>query len=384
MKRKLLFLSDAVSASSGLARITRDLCTRVHEHLSGEFEIASVGYGGVGTGKYPWHQYHLHDVTNWLVPELPEVWADFVGDDEGILFCVWDASRLYWLANPSSCPIPHLRRFVENARMKTWAYHAIDAEGPNGKVSGRIAEILKGFDRVLDYSAFSSRVTGYPQHLPHGIDTSVFFPRNKKQARRQFMDSGFQGLREDSLLVGIVATNQARKNWQLGIEACKILLDRGHDVRLWCHTDTMERYWSIPSLVMDYGLAGRVVMTTNRLTDEQLSWMYSACDVTLGIGPEGFGYPIAESLACGVPVVSGDYAAQAEFVPKQGLVDPIAFHYEGAFCSKRPIFDPVEWADRVYLMRLTAGQVATHSLMPESLDWNTLWPRWEKWFRGGL
>jgi len=382
-RKKILFLSDSVSATSGLGRITRDLAIRVHEHLSDVYEVASVGYGGTGSVSIPFKEYHLHDVNNWLVPELPAIWNDFVGDEEGILMAVWDLSRLYWLGIPESCPIPFLRQWVENAKMKKWAYHALDAEGPNGKLSYRIAQTMKGFDRVLDYSDFSSKITGNPTHLPHGIDTTVFTPHPLAEARERFIKSGFLGLKPDSLLIGIVATNQARKNWQLGFETAKILLDRGHDVRLWAHTDILDRYWSIGNLIVDYGLQGRAAATLNRFTDDQMAWMYSACNLTLGIGPEGFGYPIAESLACGVPCICGSYGAQAEFAPKAMQVAPIAYTYEGAFCSKRPVHAPGMWADKVEKCLALRSE---KSLLPASVDWNgpTLWPAWEKWFREGL
>jgi glycosyltransferase involved in cell wall biosynthesis len=377
-RKKVLFLSDAVSCTSGLGRITRDLALRVHQHLGDTFEVGSVGYGGTGSSAIPWKEYHLHDVNNWLVPELPAIWQDFAGDEEAILFCVWDMSRLYWLGIPQTCPVPHLRQWVEKAKMKKWAYHAIDAEGPNGKLSTRIAETMKGFDRVLDYSAFSSEITGNPDHLPHGIDSSVFYPRDHTEARSSFIKSGFMGLKPDSLLIGIVATNQARKNWQLGIETCRVLIDRGHDVRLWAHTDVLDRYWSIGTLIADYGLQGRVAVTVSRFSDEQMAWMYSACDVTLGIAPEGFGYPIAESLACGVPCICGSYGAQAEYVPKQMQADPLAYFHEGAFCSKRPVHDATKWAARV---EINIGQPTS---LPEAINWKHLWPAWEKWFREGL
>jgi glycosyltransferase involved in cell wall biosynthesis len=267
--------------------------------------------------------------------------------------------------------------------MKKWIYGAIDAEGPLGGLSHRIKETYKGFDRVLDYSAFSSKITGHSEHLPHGVDTTVFYPRDHKQAREAFAMSGFAGLTKDSLLIGIVATNQARKNWQLGMETCKILLDRGHDVRLWAHVDILDRYWSIGNLIADYGMAGRVAVTNQRFTDEQMCWMYSACDVTLSIAPEGFGYSSGESLACGIPTICGSYGAQAEFVPPGMQVDPIAYFYEGAYCSKRPVHSPIEWADAVEAWHHNRDD---RSLLPSHVDWNggTLWPAWEKWFRGGL
>lgn len=381
-RKKILFLSDAVSCTSGLGRITRDLAMGVHRVLGANFEVASVGYGSPGSAAIPFKEYHLHNIDNWVVQELPAIWKDFVGEEDGILMVVWDMSRLYWLGMPQTCPNPHLRKWVETARMQKWAYHAIDAEGPNGKLSHRIAETMKGFDRVLDYSAFSSKITGNPEFLRHGIDSTVFYPRDKATSRAEFAKSGFVGLKPDSLLLGVVATNQPRKNWQLAMETARILLERGHDVRLWAHTDVMDRYWSLGNLVVDYGLVGRVAITTHRFTDEQMCYMYSACDATLGIAPEGFGYPIAESLACGVPCICGSYGAQSEFVPKSMQVTPVAYFHEGAYCSKRPVHHASAWAKRV---EDVLGEKKPVSL-PESIDWagGTLWPSWAKWFMDGI
>jgi len=414
-QKPILFVSDSISSSSGLGRITKDLAVRVHENLGDVYRVGTAGYGGCGSSRFPWPDYHFHDVNNWLLPELPAIAADFAGDEELRIMFVWDASRLYWLGQPQLCPIPQLRHWVETANIKKYLYGAIDAEGPGGKLPHQIAETMKGFDRVLDYSAFSSKITGNPDHLPHGLDSKVFYPRRGQHSwvdnpsapgtdrqctacgaidcssagdcectpdspRQRLIKHGFQGLTPDSLLIGIVATNQARKNWQLGIETCRILLDRGHDVRLWAHTDVLDRYWSIGNLIVDYGLTGRAAITNQRFTDEQLAQMYSACDATLCIGPEGMGFPAMESLACGVPCIAGSYAAQAEFIPKSMQVEPIAYFHEGAFCSKRPVHEALKWAIRV---EMNLGKKAS---LPSEFDWNgpTLWPAWESWFRKGL
>lgn len=382
-KKPILFVSDSISGTSGLGRITKDLATRVHEHLGDIFRVGTVGYGGTGSRKFPWPDYHLHSVENWLIPELPAIAEDFAGEEELIVFFVWDMSRLYWVGMPQTCPIPHLRKWVETAKIKKWAYAAIDAAGPNGGLSHRIAETYKGFDRVLDYSLFSCRITGNKEHLPHGIHSAVFKPQPRHEARAGVIKSGFTGLTDKSLLIGIVATNQARKNWQLGMATARILLDRGHDVRLWCHTDMLDRYWSIPNLIVDYGLQNRVAVTTQRFTDAQLASMYCACSVTLCIGVEGFGFPAAESLACGVPCICGSYGAQAEFAPKSMQVDPNAYFYEGAFCSKRPVHSPDAWAFKV---EKVLKNNYTGSLLPKHVDWNgsTLWPAWQTWFKEGV
>jgi len=380
-KTPLLILSDSISCSSGLGRISRDLAIRLHQNCSDVFEVATAGYGGPGD-IFPFPEFHLHSVDKWLVPELPVIWERFVGNRDGIIFVVWDASRLYWLTNPDQCPIPFLSQWLKAVRpkMKIWLYGAIDAEGPNGKLTHRIADIYKGFDRVLDYSAFSCAITGTKDHLPHGIDPTIFNPKDRLAAKKAFREGGFTTLNDDSLLIGIVATNQARKDWALGMEAASILLKRGHDVKLWCHTDVMERHWNIPSLVVDFGLEGRAAVTTSRFTDEQMCWMTSACDLTMAIGPEGFGFSPAESLACRTPVVAGSYGAQAEFVPKSMQVDPIAFRYEGPFSSRRPVYNPAHWAAKAEKL------IGVRCSLPDHINWNgpTLWKEWQSWFLNGV
>ena len=377
--RPLLIVSDSISCTSGLGRIARDLATRIHANLSDVFRVGTCGYGGPGSSKFKFPEYHVHSIDNWLLPELPQIASDFAPDGDLILMPIWDLSRLYWMADTRSCPIPHLRRWLETAKMQKWLYHPIDGEGPNGKIPGSLAPTMAAFDRIIDYSAFSCAVTGNKDHLPHGIDASVFFPRDKKECRQAFRSAGFANLKDKSLLVGIVATNQVRKDWAIGIQTCRELLERGHDVRVWCHTDSLDRHWNIPNLIVDYHLQGRVAITTANFTDEQMNGFYSACDVTLGIGlGEGFGYPIFESLASGTPCIHGKYGGAAEHMPPSMLIDPIAARYEGIFCMKRPVFDPKDWADAV------ESNIGLPTALPDHLDWNNLWKQWEAWFRKGI
>jgi hypothetical protein len=127
---------------------------------------------------------------------------------------------------------------------------------------------------------------------------------------------------------------------------------------------------------MDYGLHNQAVVTTGRLTDEQMTWAYSACDVTFGIGlGEGFGFPIYESLACGVPCIHGNYGGGAEWLPAEFKFDPVAFRHEGTFNSMRPVYMPHQWAEK------TLTLINAPASLPPELNWNNLWPRWNAWLR---
>jgi len=391
----LLILSDSVTSSSGLGRITRDLAQRIHEYMPDVFRVATIGYGGIGSRNIPWPDYHIQSMENWVVKELPAAWHDFAGDGKGILFCIWDASRLLWLTNPEQyCPNVALREFLATKPFKLWTYSAIDATGPNDRLSSLLKVVLSGFDRVLAYSEWSARIIERTlgdgktiDALPHGIDTAIWKPRGRDKARRKFgelilgPDVDFS-IGTDQFLVGIVATNQARKDYGTAIEAVS-MVTKERDTLIWIHTDALERYWSISALLHDYGLANRAIITTGRLSDEQMTWAYSACDVTLGIGlGEGFGFPIFESLACGTPCIHGDYAGAAEWLNPLLKIKPRAFRYDGAFASKRPVFDAQQWKLAMLDPRLKPENFDCG--LTEGLDWTDLWQFFEAWFRKGI
>ena len=380
----LLIISDSVSCISGLGRMTRDLAKGIVEHIP-EIELATGGYGGPGSARLPWYQPFLTPTDSWILGDLPVVWGDFANGRKGAILVIWDASRIGWLADPAMCPIPHLAQWLTANRgeFQKWLYCPVDAEGIGGRYPASLLKVMGGFDRILNYSAWAANVTGFPDHLPHGIDTKIFKPQPKWSARRRFREKGFRQLTQESVLVGIVATNQSRKDWALGMETIRLLVDRGVDVKLWCHTDQIRRYWDLGALVSDFGLWDRVAITVSPINDDELAWMYSACDVTLGIGlGEGFGFPIFESLACGTAVVHGDYGGAAEWLPGWMKVTPREWRYESLFNFRRPVFRAEDWAERV----MDVVGVRDEIRLPEELDWNgeILWPRWEEWIRRGI
>lgn len=388
-------MSDAISSPTGLGRATRELALKVYEHLSETFEVGTLGYNGNTSLRFPWRaQYSILKISGWAVNDLPYVWKDFAGDRRGILMSIWNPSWLTWLADSNRLPGGDLRSMLESKPFERWLYAPIDADGPNGVLTSEVADTLKRFDRVLAYTEWSADLidrTIYKEgdyrktnHLPHGIDTNVFYPQDREEARESFVakvtgQKKAPALKPDTLLIGIVATNSQRKDWGLAMEAAGELVKKKIDVGVWCHTGGMHGHWNIEELAKAYGLAGRVIPSHLVLNDEDLASCYAACDCTWGIGSgEGFGYPLAESLACGVPVIHGRYAGGADFVPSQYLVDPIGFYHDGFYANQRPVFNARDWAD------LTLQALGSKPQLPKELAWKNLWPKWEKWFLEGV
>lgn len=397
----LLIFGDSVGGSTGLGRIAGALATGVDRHLRDLFRVGTMGYGGIFQRRFDFPQYPMEGMKDWVVPTLLDVWRDFAGGERGIVLTIWDASRLAWFAQPgylgreSLERFPGLRAWLAHPPFERWGYFPIDAHGPNRKLSFPLLHTIQRFDRILAYGQWAEDLIrrsfpdGLPldrlDHLPHGVDTSVFFERDRVFCRAAFgqitgakpLAGPAAPLQPGELLLGIVATNQRRKDWALGIETAS-LLARTRKVRLWIHTDVLERECSIPGLLIDYGLVDKALVSLGNLRDEEMAQAYSACDLTLGIGRgEGWGYPLAESLACGTPVLHGDYAGGAEIVPASLRIAPLGFHAEGLYGDARPVFRAEDWAARALEV---AGQRA--ALDPQ-FAWDNLWPRWEAWFRAG-
>jgi glycosyltransferase involved in cell wall biosynthesis len=387
---KLMVISDAPTSSTGLGRITRELCERIHEHLGETFDLATFGYGGTFSSKFPWRQYTVRRIEDWITPELPYAWYDHAGDQKGVLLAIWNAGWLPWLADPSILPPSGLRTFLESQPFEKWIYAPIDAEGWDMKLPSTVSDILDGFHRVLHYSEFASSIDlnkKRKEWLPHGIDTSVFYPRDAKVVRQSFIEtvSGRQAkpISSDVKIIGIVATNSKRKDWGLALEACAVLRQQGVNIGVWAHTDAFQKDWDLVGMANEFGLANRVIFTNGFLNDETMALAYSGCDVTMGIGAgEGFGYPLAESLACGTPVVHGNYAGGAEIVPMSGWVEPVGWKWDGGkYINRRPVFSAAEWANTTKGLLL---QKSTQSLLESKYSWENLWPKWEKWFLDGV
>lgn len=405
-RKKILIVSDAVSGSSGLARIARDLSTRIHANLSDVYELATAGMGGCGSSKFGFQQYHLEGVqSDWVLPSLPEIVNDFAGKEQCICLFISDPSRLGWFSQPERLggetlkAYPGLAQWLKTANIERWIYAPVDASGPNDKLTLPLALTLLGFDRILAYGKFGEdvirRTIGddnanqrHLTNLPHGIDSEQFYEMPRKLSRKLFLQyTGAQSLfqmlgmtnstapiEDDEVLIGAVGTNQPRKNWPIAAETVAIL-SKTRRVRFWIHTDNLERGFSLPSLLADYGLLDKTVISMSLIPDVKLSSAYSACDLTIGPGVEGFGFPAAESLACHTPAITGSYGGAADFVPKDMQADPIGFYYEGSFLQKRPVYRAEDWAKKA------EEWIGKRTQLDLAYDWEQNWKAWEMYLR---
>lgn len=381
----ILFLSDSPYLHTGLSRITKDLA--VHVSSLPQFRVGCLGRGGIGTSKLPFATYSFDEMNGgWGEGHIEAAWDDFAGNERGIIMTVFDLSRLDWFTRPRMGG--RLQEFLESGRIQKWGYIPIDHYGVGGKLTSICADTLLGYDRILAYTIFGKQVLedtlGKPvDWIPHGINGDAFAPRPQTAGRLML------GVRPDDKLIGCVMTNQARKDWGTAFAAMAIL--KTHDRKFWVHTDVPIRHWNMYALAKDFGLEQGVIFTFGgEYSSEQLSYLYSACNVTMlpSLG-EGLGYPIIESLACGVPVVHTNYAGGVELIPERDwLVDSPVTRLDGQWNCVRPVLDPRKWAEKIEWVLNQYGDGSYKDYCVNSIQhllWRNLWAScWSKFFLDGL
>ena len=381
MTTSILIVGDAPNRPTGLARIARDLASQIH-HTIPELRVAQLAWGYDGS-LVPWPVYPVMDGENWGEGDIERVVSWHRRDDEEIIvFTIWDPARCYNISQVAT-------RYGNDWRL--WGYFAIDGTGPRGIIGGPAGAALDIYERILGYGRWGAGVLKLTTKrkipfLPHGIFEDWFTPSTAPRRGQWFSpDSG--------ITIGCVAANQPRKDLALLFDTCHQLRERtGRPVNLWLHIDREVKYWSVTQLAEEYGFLNKHLrVTTYEMPDHELMQLYQACDVTIapGLG-EGFGYPIVESLASGVPVIHGNHGGGAELVPNADwLIDPVAFRGEGPYVMRRPVFHALNFVDAVELA--LDWQKHEPELVKaycqgavENLQWANIWPRWKAWIKKGM
>jgi len=183
-------------------------------------------------------------------------------------------------------------------------------------------------------------------------------------------------------------TNQVRKDAGLWAQVCAGLVERlKGNVRFWLHTDVAMRHWSYDALIADFALGEYVYVTNPPCDDQWLARQYRKCACTfLPSSGEGFGYPLFESIACGTPVVHGDYAGGASLMASCGfglwLVPAREWRLEGVHNSVRPVYNAGDWVEMIMIVLEQKQRVAEGAV--DHLAWSRLGHVWKRWLREGL
>lgn len=282
--------------------------------LGHEVVIAFMGRTGIDDkpatahpdAKIPLEEGHWQGIpiigcglTEFGLPMPLQIRAAFKGHDPDLIIVLKDP----WVLSPE----PYRRH-----RTAIWA--AVDC---NPMSAPDLDVIRRSGATPIAMSRFGfsmMRAAGLsPAYVPHGLEPGTWTPGSREEARDLI------GLPERVFIAGINATNVGpRKAWGEQFTAFARFRRQHKDALLLCHTAPEHPEGiNLRELAAAKGIDGAVRFGAGvNMTAGQMASWYRSLDVLLNCSyGEGFGLPILEALACGIPVIGTDCSAISEKIP---------------------------------------------------------------------
>ena len=166
-------------------------------------------------------------------------------------------------------------------------------------------------------------------YLPHAYNGTEFFPKNMKKERKKW------GLNPDDFVITVVGANKgfpSRKSLDKIIRAFSVFSKYHPDAVLYLHTVHSGAPYAVDLLQLlsfydvdskRVNIADAPSLIVGDYDNDKMSSIYSASDVLLSPSMgEGFGIPVLEAQACGLPVITTGFSAQPE-ITFGGIVIPV-------------------------------------------------------------
>ena len=303
MTKRILIWGPAPWGNSGYCRVVANLGPRLAKH----YEIAYFSYSHiVATPGLQWEGCPVFSGTHeWLGGMrhfVPNVVASYKPD---LVLQVFDLFTAW----------PALKKYV---KWPLVSYSPLDSA--LSQVQKECAELCSvvvptsNFGKKA-YEEGGIKTTGV---IYHGADRSIYYPKDRAEARATLC------LPLDTFIVLMVMDNTRRKNIPAQIRAFQnFQRETRAKAQLVGVIPNMpaHREWDLDLLWSHLRRDGEdeCFQHTFGLSEESLSRFYSASDVLLQCSfSEGFGLPVVEAAACGIPTIATNFGSLPELVKGRG------------------------------------------------------------------
>lgn len=312
---KILFCGDSPTVSTGFGTVANNLLSRWAK-MGHEIVVLGVNHYGdpYDPKKFPFPIYPVDKGSIEMMYGYHKLWPMVEVVKPDILFFLNDP----WIVNEYLS-----RKPKDSPNPKMVVYYPTDA----GPIRKEWMDLLNRMDAQICYSHYAESVVlesnggKRPKNLfqiYHGVDTKAYFPVNQKMARSAV------GIPHDKFIVGMIARNQYRKRFDLFLKGFAKFAKDKPEAMAYLHTSKHDVGFEIDDMVGQLGLKDRVYVTDGvrpdrGVSDQELNLIYNTFDVNclISLG-DGFGLPVAESMATGCPQLVSDHSCLKELVDGHG------------------------------------------------------------------
>jgi len=316
-KPKLLWVADLV-AKTGFGRVSGAVLPR----LKDKYDIVVLASNYFGDPCEEQKQFKIYPASNrhQTAPFGEQRIREIVEREQpDIVFSLNDP----WITSSQYNQIKDLH---QQKKFKFVGYLTMDSYNWIGGIDPHINE----WDSLIAFTEFGAHeflkagIQRPVTIIPHGLDTDVFYPMDKAEARKKL------GLPEDIFIVLNANRNQFRKRQDITITGFSKFAAGRDDTRLYMHCGLKDQGWDLMQLfgreMLKQGLDpnNRIIMTTNspnppNVSVEMLNTIYNAADVSVN-SCKGGGWELVnfESAACRVAQVVPDHTSTKEIFEGYG------------------------------------------------------------------
>jgi glycosyltransferase involved in cell wall biosynthesis len=345
---KIMLHSNAPWANTGYGTQCAMLARRLRD--AGHDVAISAFYGLQGSG-LEWEGMHVYpsDHTGFGKAMLPY----YVGNHANSEVAIQDVLVLtlmdVWALGPDA---------VKGLNVASWTPVDHDPLPPTGP--GVLHPLVGETDGDVDVR--TARLADFgADYVPHAIDTNVFRPFDNRDEIREGM-----GVDKDAFVIGMVANNKGqappRKAFPQVMQAFSVFREKHPDAILYLHSEVfgVDMGVNLLALANICGIPDEALATSDQvklhlgIPAEKMALLYNGFDVLASPSyGEGFGVPILEAQACGVPVIVTDWTAMTELMGAGWLVDGDPFYDppHGAFYKCPSVAEVLDSFEAAYAAR---------------------------------
>lgn len=158
--------------------------------------------------------------------------------------------------------------------------------------------------------------------IPEGVNADLYHPYMRQRESLKKSDNNFRFL--------MVGKYEERKGYGQLIAGFNQATEKIHDIELLIKPDYFlkeeEKKHALSELIKRNN-SKNIKTIQGKLTDHEIVALYASADAFIfPTRAEGWGLPLIEAIASGLPVIATDYSGQSEYLSKiQGLFFPLKY-----------------------------------------------------------